>query len=169
MRKALLIGACIFTATHAFGAPFVTLAWDANPEPNITGYELRYGGLPGNYSSVVDVGNTTTTDITGLTDGQTYYFTVSAYNQEGLKSTPSAEISYTVVVVPTGNLSLHYVDSEDPNGYLAEYAFDGNPNTFWHTEFRINTPPPPHELQIDIGSVQNLRGFHYLPRQDDVT
>lgn len=169
LRKLMLIGACILAATHAICAPSVTLAWDANPEPDIAGYELSYGGSPGNYSSVINVGNNTTTDITGLTQGQTYYFAVSAYNSEGLKSPPSPEISYTFVVIPTGDISLHYVDSEDPDGYRAEYAFDGDPNTFWHTEWRTNAPPPPHELQIDLGSMQNLRGFRYLPRQDIFT
>ncbi|MES2925089.1 MAG: Ig-like domain-containing protein [Verrucomicrobiota bacterium] len=67
----------------------------------------------------------------------------------------------------TENLRLHYVDSEDPTSYPAVYAFDGDPNTFWHTEFRTNVPPPPHELQIDLGSVLNLQGFRYLPRQDN--
>ncbi len=162
----MLAGTCILAAAHATGAPSVTLAWDANPEPDIAGYELSYGESPGNYSSVVNAGNNTTAAVSGLTEGKTYYFAVSAYNSEGLKSPPSQEISYAFVVVPTGNLSLHYVDSEDPNGYLAEYAFDGNPNTFWHTEWRTNAPPPPHELQIDLGSIQNLRGFRYLPRQD---
>ena len=152
--------------TQAFCAPSVTLAWDANPEPDIAGYRLSYGGSPGSYSTVVDIGNSTTTEVAGLTQSQTYYFSVSAYNSSGLTSPPSPEISYTFVVVPTGNLSLHYVDSEDPDGYRAEYAFDGDPNTFWHTEWRTNNPPPPHELQIDLGFVQDIRGFRYLPRQD---
>ena len=152
--------------TQAFSAPSVTLAWDANPEPDIAGYRLSYGSSPGSYSTVVDVGNNMTTEVAGLIQSQTYYFSVSAYNSSGLTSPPSPEISYTFEIIPTGNLRLHYVDSEDPDGYRAEYAFDGNPNTFWHTEWRTTTTPPPHELQIDLGSVQDIRGFRYLARQD---
>jgi hypothetical protein len=59
-----------------------------------------------------------------------------------------------------------YVDSEEINlGNFAFNALDGNSNTIWHTE-RINTnPPPPHELQLDLGENSFVSGFIDLPRQ----
>ena len=45
-------------------------------------------------------------------------------------------------------------------------AFDGSPNTFWHTAFSAGTTPPPHEICIDLGAVHPVAGFRYLPRQD---
>jgi hypothetical protein len=41
------------TATVRFG-------WDANPESNIAGYALYYGGQTGRYSTRVNAGNVTT-------------------------------------------------------------------------------------------------------------
>jgi len=45
-------------------------------------------------------------------------------------------------------------------------AFDGNPDTFWHTRFSNGLDPTPHTLDVDLGSMYNLAEFRYLPRQD---
>jgi CxxC motif-containing protein (DUF1111 family) len=57
----------------------VGLAWNAGSTAGVIGYRIRYGVAPGSLSNVVTVGNTTTATITGLTPGQTYYFSVSAW------------------------------------------------------------------------------------------
>jgi hypothetical protein len=64
--------------------------------------------------------------------------------------------------------TLHYTDSQDLVGgyYPATNAFDGDPNSIWVTEWVDNSPPPPHELQINLGGVHQISGFRYLPRQD---
>jgi hypothetical protein len=64
--------------------------------------------------------------------------------------------------------SLMYVDSEELVGEdgAAVNAFDGNVNTFWHTEWAAGSPPHPHEIQIDLGLSYVIDGFRYLPRQD---
>ena len=45
-------------------------------------------------------------------------------------------------------------------------SFDENPSTIWHTEWFNASPPPPHEIQINLGATSSLTGFLYLPRQD---
>lgn len=64
---------------------------------------------------------------------------------------------------------LVYVDSEDTSGSqnLATDAFDGNVNTFWHTEWKNDQPSHPHEIQIDLGDTASIDGLSYLPRQDN--
>jgi VCBS repeat protein len=76
-------------------AASVTLAWDANPEPDVTGYMLRYGTQPGVYTAQVNVGNRTQYSLLSIPEG-TYYFTVQAYNGEGIISAPSAEVTAVV-------------------------------------------------------------------------
>lgn len=71
----------------------------------------------------------------------------------------------TVVLARTG-WTLKYVDSEDAADYPAVNAFDGDPDTFWHTRWKSGATPPPHEIQIDLGKPCSLHGFRYLPRQD---
>jgi len=78
-------------AAPAFAAS-VAISWNANTEPDLAGYKVKYGQSPGVHGTVVDVGNTTSTTISGLTDGATYYFVVTAYDSTGNESAPSAEV-----------------------------------------------------------------------------
>ena len=64
----------------------VTIAWDANEEPDLKGYVLYYGTSSGHYTGHVDVGNQTQYTIPELQDGVTYYFAVTAYNQADYES-----------------------------------------------------------------------------------
>ncbi len=162
-------GLPLLSAAYLVAAPPLTLAWDANLETDISGYKLSYGTASGIYPNVIDVGPITETSVTNLVEGTTYFFAVSAVNLAGVQSQYSAEISHYVRPLPPSSSSgwtLTYVDSEDRQGYQAKYAFDLDPTTFWHTEWRTNAPPPPHEIQINLGTEQSIVGFHYLPRQD---
>lgn len=74
------------TATAGNGQ--VTLQWHAVIDPNLAGYEVFYGSRPHQYfgtgsssgASPIDVGNKTSFDIKGLTNGKLYYFAVVAYD-----------------------------------------------------------------------------------------
>ena len=70
----------------------LTAAWDANPDPAVTGYVLQYGTEPGVYTESIDVGNVTSRTITVPT-GYTYYFVVKAYITSDTLSDPSAMAS----------------------------------------------------------------------------
>src|SRR5690606_37569191 len=71
-------------------------------------------------------------------------------------------------LIPKTTWALHYVDSQEisAGNWAATNAFDGNPNTLWHTQYSANQPPHPHEIQINLGGVHNISGFRHLPRQD---
>ena len=56
--------------------------------------------------------------------------------------------------------------SEEREDTPAANAIDDNPDTFWHSQWRLAQPPPPHELVIDLGAETSAGGFTYLPRQD---
>ena len=73
----------------------VTLAWDAVSAPSLSGYRLYYGQNSGSYSSQLDAGTQTTYTVSGLTDGQTYYFAVTAYDADE-ESAFSNEVSVTI-------------------------------------------------------------------------
>jgi len=91
-------------------AQSVTLAWDANSEPNIAGYKLLYGTTKGEPSESVDVGNTTTAAVSNLNDGTTYFFTVTAYsiyNNTLLESQPSNEVSYKTAPLGAHTLTVN--------------------------------------------------------------
>jgi hypothetical protein len=57
----------------------VTLAWDPNPEPFVTGYIVYVGNAPGRYDEEYDVGGETSFVYTEAIPGRPYYFAVAAY------------------------------------------------------------------------------------------
>ncbi len=74
----------------------VSLAWNPSPDTNVVGYRLYYGAVSGQYTNSVLVGSTSATTITGLVNGTTYYFAITAHDAGGLESAFSNEVSYTV-------------------------------------------------------------------------
>ena len=59
-----------------------------------------------------------------------------------------------------------YVDSEEPGEGPAGNAIDGDPDTYWLTEWSTQVPKHPHEIQIDLGKACLLSGFVYVPRRN---
>jgi hypothetical protein len=51
-------------------------------------------------------------------------------------------------------------------GHPAEAAVDGDPSTFWHSEWQTAHGRLPASLAIDLGSDAGIRGIRYTPRQD---
>jgi len=115
IRRLLGAVAVCFLFSHSVEAASITLAWDPNAEPTLSGYILYYattsGAVSGTYSNSIDVGNVTQWTIAGLTNGQQYYFALKAYDANG-QSPFSAEISQvaapadmTVTSAHTGNFT----------------------------------------------------------------
>src|SRR5690242_18284221 len=75
----------LLVAARAF-AGTATLAWDPVSSSALTGYVLYYGPTAGNYTSKIDVGNTTMRTVSNLTDGATYHFAVTAYDASHTES-----------------------------------------------------------------------------------
>lgn len=80
----------------------VTLAWNPSVDTNIVGYKIYAGTGSRNYSitNVVAPATNTTTTVTGLVEGRTYYFAATTYDNNGDESVFSAEATYTVPVTP---------------------------------------------------------------------
>ncbi|MEN8152368.1 MAG: discoidin domain-containing protein, partial [Planctomycetota bacterium] len=56
-------------------------------------------------------------------------------------------------------------DSEQPGEGWAKHAIDGDPGTFWHTNWQTTKEPFPHHLTVDFGETLTLHGIALLPRQ----
>ncbi|MFN7964676.1 MAG: Ig-like domain-containing protein [Acidobacteriota bacterium] len=80
------IGLAMF-AIGSVSAGTIDLAWNPITDADKAGYKVYYGTASRTYSSNKDVGNVTTTTLTGLTACTRYYMAVKAYDTGGLEST----------------------------------------------------------------------------------
>jgi hypothetical protein len=121
-RVALLVCALVLVGSARIAAAAtVTLQWDANTEPDISGYLVLYGTRSGVYDTRIDVGKTTAATLTiNAPATATYYFVVAAYSPGGT-SDPSAEV-LTTIYSSTSNV-LITVDAPAPNATLTS-AFE---------------------------------------------
>ncbi len=125
------------------GATDYTLTWDANSEPDLAGYRVYYkansSGQPsGDYDVKIDVGNVTSKTIKDLDSSVKYFFAVTAYDDSGLESDFSNEVSSTgtaVITSPdTGNTlnivnkppSIPYVSAGDSSAQFTVQGGDGS-------------------------------------------
>jgi hypothetical protein len=175
----------IFLVTgDLFGADSksVTFVWDQQ-EPQdgtIAGFDLRI-----NNNNMIDIqGNVRTwtgeiMPVTGenvadirvkLTDGRMSIWSEPYYWVGGVAPGPMPAPTNLCIceILPQDTWTLISVDSQETvgEGGNATNAFDGNSTTFWHTEWKAEDPPYPHEIQIDLGQNCTLTGFTCLPRQD---
>jgi beta-galactosidase len=66
------------------------------------------------------------------------------------------------------NWTIAYVSSEElmqENG-SAENAIDGQTFNYWCSEWGNRQPDYPHYLVIDLGKIEEITGFRYVPRAD---
>ena len=54
----------------------------------------------------------------------------------------------------------------EPGEGEPSHLIDGDPSTYWHTQWRGGAPRHPHEIVIDFGKILNLAAVTYLPRQE---
>lgn len=109
------------TATEAtdVSTTAFTANWDAMSSSEVLGYRLDVSELEDFSGSFVvnnlDVGNVTEYDLSGLNEGQTYYYRVRAYNACGTGD-PSATVVVLTPVVYAGWDTSGFVFSQDGYG-----------------------------------------------------
>lgn len=84
----------------AAGANSVNLAWDRNPEPDLAGYKIHIGTSSGKYTQTIDAGHVTTFTVSGLSPGETYFFSITAYDIFANESGYSAELRASIPKAP---------------------------------------------------------------------
>ena len=127
------------------GDSSVTLNWNANSESAVTGYIVSYGETAA-LGTEIDVGDVTTYEISGLTNGITYYFAVHAIGDFPVIGSLDGTDS-DIVEATSGDLDSDGVDNNldnCPNTYNpnqtdsdtdgAGDACDGCPNDLNKTE-----------------------------------
>ncbi len=126
------------TISFAAGDSTANFSWLPNMESDLAGYKIHYGTNSGGpYGMVVNVGNPPPVDgrvkacVYGLSEGITYYFVATAYNQAGLESNYSSETDFTygTVLIAGGASSTtnQYVTlSFSPESSVTQMKFSNN-------------------------------------------
>lgn len=165
MRTSILL---LSLAVLAWSKP-ITLAWDKNPETNITGYRVNYG----TDSSKLEKSATVPADKTeveiDLPLGE-YWFNIVAIAGSN-ESVPSRAI-LGVVREPENLGWLVRSDwkltasSESPPKYALDFATDDDLASFWHIHFIPENAAPPHWLAVELPEPATLFGLYAQPRSD---
>jgi fibronectin type 3 domain-containing protein len=135
------------------GNASVALTWTASA--GATSYSIYRGTAPG-AEGATPVGTATSNSFTdtGLTNGTTYYYTITASNAAGT-SAKSAEVHATPAASGTGTLLSQgqpaTASSVQAAGYPASNAVDGNLSTRWSSAFS-----DPQWLQVDLGATHTI-------------
>ena len=84
-----------------------TVSWNPNMESDLSGYKIYYGTASATYTQVQNVALTSTPStpsltLNSLTDGETYFFAVTAYDLNGNESTFSGEVWKVIGTGTTG-------------------------------------------------------------------
>ncbi len=95
---------CFLLCSRVEGAS-VSLAWDPSPSPSVVGYAVYYGLVSEIYTETADAGMNWSMTVDGLDDGVTYFFTVRAYDGDGVESVNSDEISVTIDTSTVGSIA----------------------------------------------------------------
>jgi hypothetical protein len=163
LKKVIILTVLIvFAMVSAATAKTVTLAWDANTEPDVAGYMIYYSlGNPGPpYNGVgasegdspVNVGLVTTATLSNLPDDVDVYVSATAYNTSGLESVNTPDVfSAAVITIPDGSNTKSVTLDWDEN---PEYDVIG-----YKVYYSVGIPGPPYngtgayegDSPIDVG------------------
>ncbi|WP_407641262.1 discoidin domain-containing protein [Actinomyces bovis] len=112
----------------------------------------------------------------------TYTFTVTApkctagpASLEAVLSSGSARTSARVAlevtdpaVIAQSQMKIKEVSSQETgseNGAAAN-LLDGDPSTYWHSDWSSSNPQPPHQVTVDLGKVEKVESLTWTPRQN---
>src|SRR5579859_6583789 len=74
----------------------VTVAWTASASPGVTGYRMFYGDISTTVTNTTDLGNVTSTVISGLSSGITYFVSIVTLSPGGQSNPGDAAIQVQV-------------------------------------------------------------------------
>jgi len=96
----------------------VTLAWNADPDANVAGYNLYFWVRGGHVTNRLSISNASSVTLSNLAAGATYYFAATTYDASGLQSPFSSQVAFTMPFPPTLNVVTPVFNQQGINGAL---------------------------------------------------
>jgi hypothetical protein len=88
----------------------VILTWTPSPTPNATSVVLSYGPTAGPLGPPANLGNVTTTTISGLTNGMDYTFVLRALDSDNDLSAPVSIAATPVQLITVGGIGFNTLE-----------------------------------------------------------
>ena len=92
---------CIFiysTLTADLAADELKVSWNKNIEDDLRGYKVYWGTTSRSYSNNFYVGTDTTYTVPNLSQGNEYFFAVTAIDTANNESAYSAEVNFSLAI-----------------------------------------------------------------------
>ncbi len=83
------------------------------------------------------------------------------------EDTPNVKMSMTFPRIESIPMVVVETTSQESGEGDAEHLIDGDPNTYWHTMYSVTMAQFPHSVTFDASETKTIKGFTYLPRQDN--
>jgi hypothetical protein len=129
-----------------------------------TSYKVRYGTSSGSYATTVTT-TSPSTRITGLTNGTTYFFTVTAVNAAGEMASWQEKSATPLPYRAAPALTASSSSTVSPD-WAATNVTDGNRSTAWSSNFQ-SVPNSGEWVQIDLGAAKPVKRITVTPRQNE--
>ncbi|BBH70357.1 hypothetical protein ACTI_70420 [Actinoplanes sp. OR16] len=159
------------TTTRRLDPRTVDLTFTGNP----SGTRIAFGGAALTTPFTRRVIQGSANSVSGVTPqtagGVPYVF--AAWSDGGGQThtvvAPTTNRTYTATFVRQrllpSQMTVRRVDSQEPES-PGSRVLDGNPATYWHTQWRAADPKHPHEIQLDLRGIYDVTGLFYKGRQD---
>lgn len=122
----------------------------------------------------------TSSDVKAI---ENYTFSISANNTGETRTatiefdSPDGEVSSNVTITQKASAdpieiertgwSISVSSSQNDDGGGAEAMLDDNYSTYWHSSYsNPSSETHPHNIEVDMGSVENLAGLWFVDRQN---
>jgi len=143
--------------TPTAGNGVVNLSWSA--VSGATSYKVKYGTSSGSYGTIQPVGNQTSYQVPGLTNGTTYYFVVSAVNAGGAESLNSNQVS-SIPQTQTSD-QITFISNVDYNaaGQITKVVLgNGNVTTYTYNPLNLRLTT----IKTTNAQNQNIQNLSYI-------
>ncbi len=136
----------------------INVAWAASLSPGVTNYRMFYGETGGTTTNVTDLGNVTSTVISGLTSGTTYFVSIIAISPNG-QSQPAT------IQVQVSSTNSGVVWSDEFNGDAIDpgtWTYDTGGGGFGNGQFENDTARHENSYVTNGNLVMEARRENYL-------
>jgi beta-glucanase (GH16 family) len=141
----------------------ISVAWTPSATPGVTGYRMLYGDISGTTTNTTDLGNVTSTDISGVASGVTYFVSIITLHPNGESNPADATIQAQVY-----NISNGVQWSDEFNGDAIDFntwTYDYGGGGFGNGQFEYDTARHENSYITNGNLVIEARRENYLGNQ----